>query len=187
MSATSERDEKDLSVIRQYRGLVLELAWRYWKTLPAHTKMWIDPDDLIEDAYIYILTRVGSRAWNPKRGTRMTYLYCGISSILMNFSMSQQAKKRFGYPVPLEDVYHLGGLDKKMIQWEAEEALNKIYKEASPELKAQMKKWFGPGKPRGQRTVNASQFYFEFRGLAERYRLTPNDCRKMMGAGMWMD
>lgn len=189
MNAASEKQERDLCVIRQYRGLVLELAWRYWKMLPANAKLWLDPDDLIEDAYIYILTRVGNRAWNPKRGSQMTYLWMGISSILQNFSIAQQAKKRFGFIVPLEDIQHVGGLDRKVIQWEAEEALNRVYSEASPKLKDLMKKWFGPEKPRGTmlRSSKATEMYFEFRGLAEKHRLSPSDCRKMMGAGVWVD
>ena len=187
MLCPSGNQERDLLVIQKYRGLVLELAWRYWRTLPAHTKIWVDPDDLIEDAYIYVLTRVGKRAWNPRRGAQSTYLWCGISSILLNFALSQQTKKRFGYRLPLEDIKAIALPDRRLATLEAEEALNKTYQEASRELKWQMKRWFGPSKPRFGHSDKSFFLYSEFRNLAARHRLTSEDCRRLMGSGVWID
>ncbi len=187
MFRPSGNEERDLLVIQRYRGLVLQLAWRYWRTLPAYTKIWVDPDDLIEDAYIYILTRVGKRAWNPQRGAQSTYLWCGINSILLNFTLSQQTKKRFGYRLPLEDIKAMALPDRRLARLEAEDALNRIYREASQELKEQMKRWFGPGSPKHGRPGKVLPLCSEFKSLTTRYRLTADDCRQLMGKGVWID
>lgn len=172
-------------VIEQYRGLVWKLAWQYWWRLPVQAKCWVDPDDLIEDAYLYVLTTVAKGTYDRRRGGKTTFLWVGVNNLLLNFALSLQAKKRVGWVVSLEELHAVAKADRELGRVEAEEALNRTYRDASVSLKKEMKNWFGPGKPKVRRSKEAKGLQGEFLDLARRNRLTAQDCRELMGTGTW--
>lgn len=177
--------DRGLEVLEKFKGLVLKLSWQYWKRLPQHTKVWVDPDDLIEDAYLYVLSRAAD-TYDKEKASRCTFLWVGVNNLLLNFAMSQQTKKRFGWNVPVEELEVIGKPDPSVAGMEARDALNKIYNEASDELKKEMQNWFGPIRPR-LRTKRVHENRREFLALATKHRLTEDDCRHLMGSVVWVN
>lgn len=172
-------------LVEQYRWLVMKLAWQYWRKLPVYTKLWVDPDDLIEEAYLFILT-TAIRQYDPKRASRTTFVWVGVNSVLLNFALSQQVKKRFGWSVPLEELRFVCKTDERLLLYESEQALNRVYESASPLLKEEMRLWFGPGKPKYHRSIASRGLQEEFKTLAHTYHLVPDDCRRLFGRGIWL-
>ena len=41
--------------VEHYRKLVAMLAWKAWRKLPMQTRMWIGPDDMIEDGMYQVV------------------------------------------------------------------------------------------------------------------------------------
>ncbi len=182
------REVARLQLIEQYRNLARKLAWQYWKSLPASTKVWVDPEDLIEDAYLYILSRA-STAYDVGRGKWTTFLTTGITNLFLNFTLSQQTKKRFGWNHPLEtlDQMGIGKRDKGVGRLEAIDALLNVYTQASDPCRGAMRQWFGVERRKVKRSAVAKALYREFAILAEQNRLSPNDCRELMRGGLCLD
>lgn len=181
-------DASRLELVNQYQNMARKLAWQFWKTLPVSTKMWVDPEDLISDALLYIVDRA-PEMYNAKRGRWSTFLTTGISNLFLNFALSQQTKKRFGFNVPAEDLDRLGvgKKDGAIQRCEAIDALLKTYSEASLELRVAMRQWFSVEKHKFRRSATAKRNYQEFAELAEKNKLSPNDCRVLMRGGMCLD
>jgi DNA-directed RNA polymerase specialized sigma24 family protein len=182
------RQQARLHLIEQYRNLARKLAWQYWKSLPVSTKVWVDVEDLIEDAYLYILSRA-TDTYDGGRGKWTTFLTTGISNLFLNFAQSQQTKKRFGWMHPLEtlDKLGIGKRDEGVSRAEAIDALLSTYGQASDPCRGAMRQWFGVERRKVKRSAAAKQIYKEFQVLAERNRLSPNDCRKLMRGGLCLD
>jgi hypothetical protein len=180
-------ERKQLRVLEQYRGLVLKLAWEYWKKLPASVKVWVDPDDLIEEAYLYVIRHEAKGDFDPTRARKSTFLWTGISSILMNFALAQQTQKRFGWRVSLDELLFIGRRDREIDKLEARESLRCTFEAASPGLRREMLKWFGQQKPKIPWSKEAMKMYQEFRLLADKYRLSAEDCRQLMRSDLWVE
>jgi DNA-directed RNA polymerase specialized sigma24 family protein len=176
----------DEQLLSQYRGMVIKLAWQYWKRLPEMVRVWVDPEDLIEEAYIHVLSR-GRSLFDRRRGGQSTFLYIGISHLFLNFAIAQQAKKRFGWAVSVDELRVLGKRDSGLGRVESIDALLRCYQQASEECKGEMRRWFGFSKPKVHRSLYHQRIYQEFRQLAEHNRLSPNDCRVLMRSGMCLD
>lgn len=162
-----------------------KIAWQYWRTLPASTKMWVDPEDMIAEAVLHVMSFVG-RNHNAKRGSVSTFLYCTVNSHMLNFTLAQQNKKRFGWRKDLEDVGHLHVDEKLFDLIEAREALEVVFKKASPDLKDEIRRWFGPDRRAPRWGVNGRALTSEFYRLARIHRLTPSDCRLLLRSGVWV-
>lgn len=176
------RREKQL-LLEQHRGMVLKLAWQYWRRLPSYTKIWVDPEDLIEEAYLYILSRAQG-SYDRRRAGQSTFLWTGLTNLFLIFAMRQQTKKRFGWSVPLEELQALGKRDTGVGRVETIDAVLKCYQQASEECRQEMQKWFGFERIKVKRSEQAKRVYLEFKILAERNRLSPNDCRQLMRGGL---
>lgn len=189
MKKSGEEEERLLAVIAQYRGLVLKLAWMYWRKLPAAVKVWVDPDDLIEEAYVSVIRDEAKRQWDAKRGRKSTFVWTSLNSMFLNFALAQQTQKRFGWRITLEDLacLGLGEDDKSIATLEAKQAFEKVWWASSSSLRGYEREWFGPEKPRMKWSEETRAAYREFRGLADKYRLSPNDCRQLMRGGMWLE
>jgi hypothetical protein len=180
--------KEQLRVIEQYRGLVMKLAWEYWRRLPVYSKVWIDPDDLIEEAYLFIL-RKATKTYDKKRASQMTFLWCGIGNLFKNFANAQQTKKRFGWSVSLEELECAGmGARDSGIAWvEAYDAAIRTYRQVSPECRCEMKQWFGPERRKVKRSGEALKLYREFYQTAHTNGLTIDDCRQLIqSGGLWL-
>jgi len=58
----------------QYRMLVVKLAWRAWRTLPAYTKSWIGVDDIVEDGMLKAL-KYSIKRFDPNKARFITGLH----------------------------------------------------------------------------------------------------------------
>ena len=185
-----ERDAHLLEEMEKYRGLVLKLSWQYWHKLPIAVKSWVDPQDIIEEVYIYAISRAEDTYNNPhykhKKANKCTFLYTGINNLLLNFAACHQTQKRFGWSIPLEEIEHMGKRDETLSDIEAREALHVIYKQASDELKEYIQAWFGARRPRMKWSLESRQIYREFRDLALQQRLTRDDCSRLLRGGVWV-
>lgn len=181
-------ENSQMKLVNQYRAMAQKLAWQFWRTLPVSTKMWIDHEDLVSEAYLYILSRA-RETYDATRASRSTFLWTGISNLFLNFALSQQTKKRFGFNVPAEDLDRMGvgKRDKTIERTEAIDALLLTYHEASEDCRRGMRQWFGVEKSKVRRSASAKRNYQEFAQLAAKNRLTPNDCRNLMRGGMCLD
>lgn len=178
-------NESDVIEIEQYKKMIYKLAFRSWKQLPVSVKMWVDPEDLIADAYLYILA-CAKYSYKGTRAGKSTFLWTGISNLFLNFALKHQAKKRFGWRVPLEDIEWFGRQDKKIIEREALVALSRIYLEASEDCRDRIKIWFGQETVRAKRSEKEKQIYTEFYVLAKKNGLSRDDCRELMRGGVWI-
>jgi hypothetical protein len=185
MAKRTTWNEHDIAVIEQYKKMVYQLAFKSWRQLPVSVRMWVDPEDLVADAYVYILA-LAKFSYQKNRAGKSTFLWTGISNLFLNFALKHQAKKRFGWHVPLEDVNWLGKQDKKIAEKESLDALSRIYAEASEDCRDRIKKWFGQTAVKTRRSKKERQFYEEFCFLAKKNGLTKEDCRELMRGGVWI-
>lgn len=169
-----------------YKNMARKLAWQYWKSLPASTKMWVDPEDMISEAVLHVLSFVKAN-YDLKRGSISTFLYCTVNSHLLNYTLAQQNGKRFGWRLDLEDVGHLHSEESLFRLVEARQALEVVFSKASPSLQNEISIWFGPGKRRAPRWgISGKALTSEFYHLARQHRLTESDCRLLLRSGVWV-
>lgn len=179
------RTELDTTTLEQYKRMIYKLAYRSWRQLPTSVKMWVDPDDLAADAYVYVLSWARFH-YNRRKASKSTFLWTGISNLFLNYAIKHQSQKRFGWRLSLEDVFWLGKQDKQIAELEALMALARVYKQASEPCKVRIKKWFGQEKVKVRRAKRELVFYEEFQSLASRNGLTRDACRELMRSGVWI-
>jgi len=167
---------------RGYRDLAAKLAWKYWKTLPPSAKVWIDPEDLVAHAYLCMVEKFPK--YDHKKSLRSTYMWYVISNDLHNFVRQQCMKKRTGIAVSIDAIAEPGRPDLLIRQREALYSLAKVYETVSPECRLEMQRWFGQDVLRGRYSYRCKRAMEEFRQSANRFRLTPEDCRTLMRSGV---
>jgi hypothetical protein len=175
----------DEVLLEQYKGMIYKLAFKSWRLLPASVKIWVEPEDLVADAYLDILAAVKFR-YRKDRSSKSTFIWTAISNMYLNFAAKHQASKRFGWRIPLDDVQWLGKKDGKIAEREALDALSKVYYQASEDCRSRIKLWFGQEPIRAKRSEKEKQFYTEFCQLAKRNGLSKDDCRELMRGGVWI-
>jgi hypothetical protein len=202
-----------------YRKLVCQEAWRAWRRLPAHTKSWIQVEDMINHGmwlvYRYINKVTLSKAGLPIAfdGIRSKKISTGLQHVLHNVFIFDYIatygawkrgweKSKDGKLVPLY-MNSLEGMQEKEHETGANAiavipdlvtssdsiinntltkcyvipAVEQVYHQASLELKQEIVQWFWykstkvhtKGKPFQERAK-------EFRFLADKQKLTCNDC-----------
>lgn len=137
----------------------------------------------MQEAYRAVLENANKKY--DGRAGQTTFIYVGISNLFLNFAISQQTKKRFGWNVPLEDVV-LWVRDRQTERVESVDALLTCYAQASEECRQEMRGWFGQERPKVRRSELGKRIYREFRILADANGLTANDCRQLMRGGLWL-
>ena len=181
-----KKDVPELFQYEKYREMVAKLAWRFWYQLPAATKMWVSPEDLIADAYVYIISQA-RKSYDKTRASQSTLLWTGVSNLFLNFALKHQMKKRFGWRVELDDKHSwMGARDKGVSRYNSLEALSKVYSEASKECRQRIQLWFGQEPVKIKRSEKERKLYEEFRGLAMKNGLSVDDCRMLMSGGVWI-
>lgn len=69
-------------VLKSYKNMVRQKAWFYWKKLPSTVKVWISPEDVIEDGLQWAVT-IGYEKWDESRGGNFgTFLWHGLEHYL---------------------------------------------------------------------------------------------------------
>jgi hypothetical protein len=179
------KEQRTVELVGQYRGLAMKLAWDYWKRLPAATKMWVDPDDLIAEAICHIVTFV-LNDYDKKRASLSTFMYCSTNGHLMNFALAQTAAKRYGFRADLEDAWGVGVKESKFQLVDALNAFEAVYGQASEGLQDEICQWFGVDRKAPRRSAEGKELIREFGHLAYQNRLSESDCRLLLRSGVWV-
>jgi len=183
---TRSEQASDAALLEQYRGMIRQLSWKAWLQLPASVKMWVGPEDMVSDAYVYILSVLKNNRYKKSRASRSTFTWVGVTNLFLNFAASHQTKKRYGWSIPLENIEWMGKPDPEIRNREALDALSRTYREASPDCRHQMQRWFGQEPVKARWSEKEQRIYREFALLAAKNRLTRDDCRELMRAGVCM-
>lgn len=179
--------ERQHERLLQHQGLVAKLAWRYWWGLPRAMRCWVDPEDLMEEAFVYLLAR-GLRRYERQRSMESTFLWTGVQNLFLNYVKSQLVQKRKVELTALEDLELVGKTPGKtdciVLQTDAQEALGSIYAQASPELRQSLRRWFSADFKLMRKGYRFWSTVGEFRELARREGLTIDDCRMLLRSGV---
>lgn len=185
-------------LIEKYGDLAKQLAWRYWRKLPPATKLWVDPEDLISEAYLWFVETMQTK-YDPTKACGCTFVYHALNNMLMNFCIRHQQRKRQGITLSLDEAMeamankgapqfnpkYLGKSDGSFRKVEAYDALAKVYQESSRDCKKEIRRWFGQNnRERPRRSVKGLDVNKEFRYRAAMNRLSENDCRELMRSGV---
>ena len=198
--------------LENYRGLVLQEAWKVWSQLPKQTRAWIGLEDVVETgmdfAWRTYTGRYGEhRRWNiaAKAGFGW-YIKKHLKLHFMNQFVTPyyEAKQRCDrYTVSIDqkraEAKERGDADGFWEQLFATAApqfdcfivddMVQLYEAASKGLQEQIIVWF----LRPERTklhVSGKPFErakHEFRFLADRFRITIDDCRHFMRSPVCLD
>lgn len=182
-----KKEESSLLLYEQYKRMAMKLAWKYWKQLPVSTKMWVDPEDLIAEAVLHVVTRIGD-IYNPRKASMSTFVYCSVGSVLFNFVLAQRNSKRFSWNVSLSDEAcpNIPRQDDIFQLVEARQALEKTFMQASPRLRSEICRWFSIEKRSPRYSKEGRRLTSEFAFLAKRNRLSVSDCRLLLRNGIWV-
>ncbi len=182
-----KKESSRLFLYEQYKRMAMQLAWKYWKQLPVSTKMWVDPEDLISEAVLHVVTRI-SDIYNPKKSSMSTFVYCSVGSVLFNFVLSQRNAKRFGWNISLDDEAcpSIPRRDEAFQLMEAKQSLERIFIESSPKLRMEICRWFSIEKRSPRYSKDGRRLTREFSFLAKRNRLSESDCRLLLRNGVWV-
>lgn len=182
-----KNERSGIALYAQYKRMAMKLAWKYWKQLPTSAKMWIDPEDMIAEAVLHVVTRI-SDIYNPKKSSMSTFVYTSVGSVLFNFVLAQRNSKRFGWNISIEDEACpvLMKRDEVFQLVEAKMSLEKIFVQASPKLRSEIGRWFSTERLAPRYSKESKRVIMEFAFLAKRHQLTPSDCRLLLRSGIWM-
>lgn len=64
------------------RNLIWSKAWQAWKRLPPSAKIWVDVDDLYQEAVLEVIAK--SEKYNPSAGAWTTYVWTVVHNRLSN-------------------------------------------------------------------------------------------------------
>jgi hypothetical protein len=172
-------------MLQKVRGMVIKLAWESWRQLPPQTKVWIQPDDLIEECYLHVLDDILERY--DGRAGYTTFLWWSTKNRLLRLAQKQLTQKRLAVTVPLEDADWVGERDDGQNHCEAVDAILWVYEQASPQLRVQMRAWFCPQLKLRLKSTEFQEAAVEFRTLSQTSRLHYEDCLRLMHNGFIMD
>ena len=192
-----------------YRRMVAKLANHVWLRLPAHTKVWMSVEDLVEDGMAWVMMK-GIPKWKEEEASLSTFVHTGVKNwFYSNYLLHQYTARRCESRVVSLDGLSLTGIDDVKYEIEtrvpaladnysAEETvidcwvvsmMVKIFRQATEILRRELEKWFF-GADRlyleqrwGQLTDTQLEFALarqEFLGLAEMQGLGYQDCEHLL-------
>jgi hypothetical protein len=196
-------NQKDVArveeLIVKYGDLAKKLAWKYWKKLPPAAKMWIDPEDLISEAYLCFATKIKEK-YDANRASESTFIWHTLSNLFTNLCLQQAQSRRKAITLSLDealealssegeipkfDIKFLGRPDQLVKQREALYSLASVYRDAGEECQARMRRWFGQRPTKLKRLSWEDKIWnAEFKFLADKYRLNMDDCLLLMRSGV---
>jgi hypothetical protein len=192
-----------------YRRMVAKVARYVWLKLPAHTRVWVSIEDLVEDGMAWVMVN-GIPKWRKKRATLSTFLHTGVKNWLHdNYLLHHYCKRRCEYGTVSLDGLSLIGVDDFKYEIEvrvpalvdnhsAEDTvidcwvvsmMVKIFKQATELLRRELEKWFfGADRLYLQQrwgVLTDTQLEFalarqEFLGLAEPQGLGYQECEHLL-------
>lgn len=174
-------------MLEKVKGIVIKLAWESWLQLPRQTKVWVQPDDLIGDCYLYVLQDVLNKY--DGRAGYTTFLWWTIKNHLINLAQRHLAQKRLAITVPLGNGDSIVDTRPTCQDWcDAVNSIAWVYSKASPQLQVQMRAWFCYSlQRRTGKKVDFQEMAAEFRFLCENSHLHYDDCLMLIKSGFQVD
>ena len=194
--------------VESYRGLVVQEAVRVWNRLPLQTRNWLGIEDLVEDGVTWTWQLYRKGKWDPSKGASFgTYVKNHLFKHFDNhfIAVYQEAMGRCEKNTTsiqgLAARYEADGgtfeLERLMsqerhvhhIDCEITESILGIYKDATPELRAQMVSWFLLNN-KTKITTWGEKFRRhkrEFREHARKYGVGINECRHLLRSPICLD
>lgn len=194
------RGERVQHLAEGYKNLVAQEARKWWLKLPAHTRVWVSLEDLIEQGMCWVMMQ-GVPRWDRKKSALSTFLYSGLqnkfSDIVMGLRrqrrndfreisleqlMAQQVERKDFVVVPraVRDVMTAQTILKDCF---VVPLVMDVYRKASNPLKNEIIQWFVPKG--GRVRLDTPKFYracFEFRRLAQGNGLAYEDCEHLLAS-----
>lgn len=202
-------------LLENYRGLVLQEAWKVWSRLPKQTRAWIGLEDVVETGMAFAWATYDGqygkhRQWSEAaRGSFGTYLKGHLFYHFMNqfvdpyqTALSRRDNKTESIDALKQAAYERGMrefaiealmADPPMHEDVAEcvlvDGLHNIYKQGTSLLKRHFVNWFiRPGETKLH--VSGRPFHqarTEFHSLATKHDITIDDCRHVMRSPVCLD
>ena len=98
-------DERRTELIQSVDKLLWKLSHRSWERLPLHAKGAVDPEDLHQEALLYLWREAPN--WDPAKSSFVTFAHIVANSQLMNIATKFRAKMR----TPPCPIYSMTGLE----------------------------------------------------------------------------
>lgn len=170
--------------MENYVRLVTKIAVRYWKALPASAKSWIDYKDFVNEGMKFARFEI-MPYYDIRRNTSFTTIL--TISLKRYYRMKlrdiNRQKRQRGVEISLED---LEGVSK--IPFKAPDitlsriSMQKLYLQASPELKKYLQVWFFNRNMPDRIRISApfKRARREFLKLAPQFSISVHDCRNLL-------
>lgn len=201
------RERRAYQPCENYRRLVCQQAWIAWRRLPAHTKSWIQIDDMINHG-MWLVYRYITKEYNRKRSNSITtglvhilhnvFIYDYVATYgawkrgwektkdgkLVPMYMNslegiQEQEEETGRPLGIPDLVVSEDtiIDNVLTKCFVVPAMEKIYNNASDQLKNEIVEWFWYKKQKVHLKSKPFQTAAkEFRVLADQQNLKYYDC-----------
>jgi len=197
-------------VAEGFRKMVAKAAWKAWKKLPAHTKIWISVEDLIQEGMNWV-TMVGIPKWNKSRSQCLsTFVQIGVSNLIFdgygNGRGLQTMERRESRVVSFEDLtsqfdergrkVNMDRLYRPAVTDRTPEVVRncfavplvmEVHRQASKNLKTELVKWFVTSERLKLNTVRFLTAKTEFERLAKMEGLDIDDCRHLMNSPICLE
>lgn len=192
-----------------FRKMVAKAAYNAWIRLPAHTRIWVSLEDLIQEGMNWVQL-VGVPQWNPERSKHLsTFVHVGINNLFYDsygrgrgLRTEERGESKV---VSFEDLmtqYDVHGRKPDidgMIQGKKDQSVQmvrecstvplvtRVYERASRNLKEELTKWFLTAERLSLKTAKFTSAKNEFRKLAKKEGLGIEDCRHLMNSPTCLD
>ena len=93
LDATRTKEQTREDYVRQYDRLLHKKAWVTWCHLPAPLKVWIEPQDLYQEACLEAIRCFD--AYDPSRASFSTFVYIAVQNRLNSIVGYWTCQKRF--------------------------------------------------------------------------------------------
>ena len=165
--------------MENYRGLVAELAIKYWRRLLPSTKAWVTEDDLLNDGMLFAREEIMPYFDVRKGCSFTTILTISLDHYYIRRVRDLSRLKRTPVDIPI--VRNHGTVDIIASRM----SMTKLYEEASPHLQHYIQIWFlskqGPERIRPT-SIPFRKAKKEFLKLAPKFSVDVEVCRILLEA-----
>lgn len=195
-------DERVLHLAEGFRSMVAGEARKWWLKLPMHTRVWVSLEDLMEQGMYWVMA-FGVPRWDVQQSTLSTFLYCGLQNKFSDIIKKLKRQRRNDFrETSLEQLMamerdeatgslvqfvptaarDLKSAENMVLDCFAVPMMMRVYRQASPLLKREIKQWFLPKDIERIRldTLKFHKACWEFRRLAKTNGLAFTDCEHLV-------
>jgi hypothetical protein len=173
--------------IENYLPEISQIALQHWRRLPKQTRLWVDPEDFLQDGLIFVRTVLMPRFVFTKGTKFSTYIFIPLHRFFRAYRESLTCDKRFKNTQTLKQLaegeqfkqeLYVAGMDSYY-------TMLKLYEAASSNLQRYLEEWFFDrrGTTKCVRTSKGFQrAKREFLTLAPKYKVTARVCEELLQA-----